>query len=288
MTLYASLSDVASAQQSEEYTAEDEEKFLFYSRVVSRRIDAIMASNRPYFAPYIETRRRRAVSVAVNSADGTFSFNTPLLVLNAVSKGETTLTVPTNVDAYSLNDTPPYYALQLADCYGSWHSDCAGCGYGAPLISISGIWGYHGNYAEAWQRVNTLNANINDSVTAFVTATAIDGDDVYGMSPGISAGNLVKIGDEMMEVIATDIANETATVRRAVNGSTAAAHTAADAIYVWYPEWQIRSVTARQAALMYARRGGYNAITPGDGNTTYPPDLLQELLGVLQDFGYGG
>jgi len=293
MNLYASLADVINAQNSTAYEPVDERAFLFYSRVVSRRIDAIMASKRPFFAPYIETRKRRAVSVAINSTERTFTFDSALLELSGVSVNDSALTVPSQVYGYPDADMPPFNALQLADYAASWYSVCSGCnGAALPVISISGTWGYHRDYENAWVAVDVLQANINDSVTSIEVAD-IDGIDKYGFTPRISAGNLIKIGNEMMEVTATypeaddPDADDDVTVIRGVNGSTAAAHAQNDVVYVWYPEWQIRSVTARQAALMYARRGGYNAVTPGDGNTTYPPDLLQELLGVLQDYGYG-
>jgi len=49
----------------------------------------------------------------------------------------------------------------------------------------------------------------------------------------------------------------------------------------------VRRVTARQAGLLYARRGAYEQQTITDvGVITYPADLLSELRGVLQGFQF--
>ena len=67
----------------------------------------------------------------------------------------------------------------------------------------------------------TLGANINDSATS-LTAT--------GAANKVFPGDTLVLGSEQMDV--TSVAADSVTVTRAINGTTAAAHTTADTLYV--------------------------------------------------------
>jgi hypothetical protein len=71
-------------------------------------------------------------------------------------------------------------------------------------------------------KINVLNTTVNTSVTSIVC--------VYTSSTEIAPGVIIEIGYEQMMIVANS--GVTLTVIRAWNGSTAAAHTAQDVIYI--------------------------------------------------------
>lgn len=283
MTLYATLADAKAEMQAS--TTLDDAKLLNNLRVVSRRIDRLFQSRRPYFAPWIESREIRLLPNRVNSWERTFKLDKPLLALTGVTVGTEALTLSTQVKAWLPLDTP-IRKLILVDGGDTWYS------YSDdnedPLrVIVAGTWGYNRDWANAWLSVTTLGAAISSASATSITVTDVDGTDAYGRSPWISAGALLKIDDEYLEVTATNTSTNAATVRRGVNGSTAATHTNGTAVAVYQVEEDIRQVVARQAGAMYARRGAFvqTEIT-GIGVNTYPPDLLSELRWTIAEYAY--
>lgn len=271
------------AQQTATPRSYDPQKLLNNLRIVSRRVDKVFQSNRPVFMPYIETRKFPLDGHSVNSAQGTFQFPGYLLALTSLSINGTAVT---GVEAYPDASLPPFSQLRLTGDCASWYSQvCAGC---APLqVSISGVWGIHSDYAHAWLAVDVLAANIANATATTFTVADVDAADAYGNTPRISPGHLLRIGDEYLEVTATDTNSNTVTVIRGAHGSTAAPHAQTDAVSVWQVEDPIRWAVARQAGLMYARFGAYSVVEVRDlSEIRYPPDFLQEVYGVLNHYAY--
>lgn len=284
MTLYATLAD-GRAEIKASTTAEDS-VILNYLRIVSRRIDSVMFSpRRPFFAPYIESRNFPLRSEYVNTYERTFRFTEPLLALTGVTVGTDALTLNTDVKAWLPLDTP-IYKLILSDSAKRWYDYCDS-NYDPLRVIIAGTWGFHRSWADAWMDVETVQDNPLSSSATTLTVANVDGADAYGRTPAISAGALLKIESEYLEVTATNTAANTCTVRRGVNGSTAAAHVQATTVSVFQVEEDIRQVVARQAAFMYARRGAFTtAEITGVGTMTFPKDLLFELKAVLAGYAY--
>lgn len=283
MTLYATLDDAKNAQKAT--TTVDDDILLRNLRTVSRRIDRLMESQRPYFAPTIETRQFVITRGRVRSADNTFLFDDPLLALTSVTVGSDALIIGTNVELWPTL-TSPATRLRLVNNWDSWYTYCATSG--APLVAtLMGTWGWHRQWGSAWLDVTTLGAAIVSTTATTLTVTDIDGTDAYGRSPWMSAGALLKIGTEYLEVTATNTTTNVATVRRGVNGSTAATHLNGATVSVYQVEEDIRDVVARQAAFKYSRRGAFESATITDLATVqFPSDLLGELRGVLTGYAY--
>ena len=295
MTLYCTLADVRAELKPNSDNTTSDAYVLGAIRTVSRRIDREFAARRPLFAPYIETRRVRVDPRYINTIDGTFWLGPTgsLLSFTGLVVGDDTLTVGTHVAGFPDTSMPPFTHLHLLESAAySWYyyAACADDGY--PLMAqITGIWGLHRDYANAWMHVDDLQATITDSGTT-VTVADDDGADAYGLTPRFSPGNLIKIDDEFMEV--TAVASNSLTVRRGVNGSTAAAHTGASGtgganISTWQVEEPIRRAVARQTAFLQARRGAYEsvAVSPGGGEIRFPGDLLSEVRAILNDYAMG-
>ena len=287
-TCYATLADAK--QDNKSGTTADDLYLLRALRTVSQRIDRQMGQqSRPYFAPFIETRKLQLRPTMVNSALGTLMLPAPLLAVTGVSVSGTALTVGTDVLGYPDSAVPPFEALQLSAAYAyDWYYYCSDT-LRQPYVSITGEWGYHGDYAHAWQQVDTLAAAMSDATTTTLTVHTVDAAGTDGNTPTFSPGQLIKIDDELLNVSAVNNTTKVLTVEaRGANGSTAATHLNGAAIKVWQAEPDIRQVVARQAAFMNKKRGAYEAAVITEvGMVTYPADLLPELLGVLQGYLYG-
>lgn len=288
MTLYATLAEAKA--QMEAYNAIDDVKLLGYIRQVSQRIDRTFLPKRraPVFAPYIETRTNfRLEGTRVNSWDGTFYFGEPLLALTAVTVGTQTPVVGTDVQLYA-GEVAPYMTLQLIDrCCNGWYRyvECVGCS-AIPFVTIAGTWGYNIDWSNAW--LDTLQTitnvgGITSSQTSF-TVTDVDAANANGITPAFSTGNLLQIETEWLEVTGTNTTTNTVTVKRGVNGSTAAAHAAGTAVYAFQVEECIKRATIRQAGLQYAKQGAYDGKNTGGASAEFTDDTLSEYNSLLTLF----
>lgn len=283
MTPYATLAETKSELKAG--TTVDDAKLMENIRQASARIDAAFFAKRPMFAPWIESRELLVGGDNVNSWLNTIRFNSWLLAASTVTRGTTSLTIGTDVELWPLLQSPANM-LRLKSRYSSWYGDCNDCENTPLMVTVNGIWGFNRDYANAWLKVDDLVADINASVTTFTVAD-VDGADAYGRIPRISAGALLRMDTEFMEVISTVVGTNTVNVKRGVNGSTAAAHLATADIDVWQVEEIVKRSCIRQAAFMYARRGAYESSTITDiGVINFPSDLLGEVRGMMQAFAY--
>lgn len=284
MTPYATL-----AQTKGELKATgtvDDAKLLENIRQASVRIDRLFQSRKPYFMPMIESRIYPVDGYHVNSYENTFYFGENLLALTGLSIGSDTVSVPTIANVWPTWPSP-YKTIRLTSSGGSWYDYCESGDCSAPLTTtITGVWGFHRDYANAWQDVDSITVGINASVDSFIV-NDVDGLDLFGFTPRISAGNIVKLDSEYLEVTSTVTLTNVVSVRRGVLGSTAAAHLAGARVYVWDTEEAVRRAASRQAAFMYARRGSYESSNITDvGQINFPSDLLAELRGVVAGYAY--
>ncbi len=286
-SVYCSVADVKQELRADEVLdmAQDK-KIMRLIRQFSRRIDARLNVTRPFFVPVLEDRRVAIDGVNINSALNTLSLVTtqggPSPMLDYTGS---TL----NGSAIAASAYPaglfPIMALQLSGCCNTWGSlaSCNGA-RGPQFATISGVWGFHRHYAEAWLEVDTLDGGIDDTETT-ITVQDIAGDTPLGESPRLSAGHVLKIDDEWLDVVSTDEATNTAVVVRGVNGSTAAAHDDEASVSVFQIEDDVRRAFARQTALMYARQGAFNTARVSQyTNADYPEDVLQEVYALLQPY----
>lgn len=288
MPTYATLDECkAELLADETVDAAEDDKLRRLLRQASQRLDKLLQSPReqPYFFPVIGTRNITVAPHRVNSSDNTFYIGEPLLALSSVSAGGTALTLGTQVELYPADQTPAMM-LRLLRYGTSWYDYQPTSG--APLVaSVSGVWGWHGQYGSAWLSSDTLAAGINGTVTT-LTVSDVDGEDAYGFEPRFSPGNLIRVESEYMDVVAVDAGTNTLRVVRGVLGSTAAAHESAAAVSVWQVPDVVRRAVMRQAAFMYARRGAYQTAQVNDfGTISFPADVLSEVRGMLDGYAYG-
>lgn len=287
MTYYCTL-DEAKDELNASGTIGDD-TLLRRIRQASRRADSIMNPRlaRPYFAPWIEQREYPVLDYAVSSLYNTLELDHWLLAFTAVTLAGTDITATTQQHPSLARS---FKRLQRTASGYRWYDYDNNTDLLPVFVAVTGTWGYHGDYNNAWVKVDDLTATLNATdVTSTMTVADVDGDDPFGYANRISPGALLKIGTEFCEVTGgINTSTNVATIRRAVNGSTIATHAIGDDVYRWYAEESIRRVIARQAGLMYARIGAYQQETlDGVGVITYPTDLLTELKDILTEYTYG-
>lgn len=244
----------------------DDALILDFIRAASREMGDLAGGRR--FAPRIEAR------VFDMPRDRLLMLDDDLLAVNALTNGDGTSISPSAYDLLSANFYPKW-GVKLKLSSSIWWVPSS-AGDTAQVISVNGVWGFHRDYADAWQLSGAeLTGDINSTVTTLAVTNGI-----------LKAGQLVKIDSEYLYVVAASGAS--ATVVRGVNGSTPATHVTATSIYVWTPEPEI-SHTARLAAAAYYRLRTNplgDTVQIDDETFATPKDVLQfikkrvEALGV--------
>lgn len=131
---------------------------------------------------------------------------------------------PRNADALGNN---AYRVIRL-DTFGSQTWLSADDPWEA--IEVTGTWGYGGSWVTTGA---TLAANMAIDATAFTSSSGTL----------VEIGQTLKIDSEYLRI--TDVSGTTVTVLRAVNGSSAAAHTSGVTIYEWSAEPLVKAQIER-------------------------------------------
>ena len=166
------------------------------------------------------------------------TFDDDLLEIATLTNGDST-TISSNAYVFEPRNTFPRYALKLLNSSGVYWTYALDT---ENAISVAGTWGYHSDYTNAWQAVDVTNASATNTTTSITTVGS-------GL---IKAGQLLKIDSEYL--YATSVATTTATVTRAVNGSTAATHSNTTTIYAWTPDAAIEQLAKEASAARFRLR----------------------------------
>lgn len=150
---------------------------------------------------------------------------------------------------------PPYDRVQLKPNGTTTLFNYADTPYQAN--ALTGDWGYHEYYDEAWQLVDYVDTAINSTETQ-VTVGDVDGEDELGLSPRFKVQQLGRFGNsaqaEMFYVTNKSVDHDTLTIKRGVNGTTAAAQAAGTAIYLYRPMVELKYALEVLATWAYRRK----------------------------------
>jgi len=284
MTKYCTLAFAKSELDTSKISKTlDDAQIFNYIEATSQRIDGLLQpqrrlKKRPFFAPYIESRSSKIRAHRVNSGDETFDLNMWLLELTTVLAGAQN--VSSKIIAIPAGFAP-FNQLQInTGNYETWYTLEDG-----PVIrrrtpnplTITGIWGWHEDWANAWIATSTVAA-AGIAAPAQTTFDVAAGEGVL-----FSPGHMIQVGTEYMEVSA--VSTDTLTVIRGFNGSTAAIHAAAAVVSVLDIPDDIQRITARHASALYERRGSFEAQQLTQvGVVQYPQDLLMEMKNTLNTY----
>jgi len=244
----------------------DDVLLLGMIRAISRDIDDLTVKRHH---PRLETRYFSL------PYDGQLDFGENwLLGVTTLTNGDGDAIASTDYNLQPRNDTP-YHALRLKDSSSVvWAPDADG--NVDDVIALAGVWGFHRDYAHAWETLTTLAApGLTDSATS-ATLTAA----------GAQGGELWKIDSEYIYAGAVTTTAATALLR-GVNGSTAAAHIAGATIYRWAVGDSLSLLCKQAAAATYKLRDNPSgeAVSIDGHEFRTPRDVRPWLLKQMQLMG---
>lgn len=244
---YEELKDWGLGEQSS-ISTRTEELLAFACQAASRMFDG---STRRKFYPWSETRY-----FDFPPNDSVLKLDEDLLAVSEFTTNNDDTTI-TSTDYYlmcgrSYNLTPyDRIVLKLSGTQPNLLYS------GTPQKSqkIAGTWGYHEDWPNAWEDTgDTVQDDPLTAVATTVTVSSVAGQGLYEMSPRFRAQDMLKIESEYLYVISTNPTADTLSVRRGVNGTTAAAHVSTTAISVYRPMDEIALATKTLAKWIYDRR----------------------------------
>ena len=129
-------------------------------------------------------------------------------------------------------------------------------------ITITGIWGYHEAWNDAW--IDTLDSSQQNMLAGDTTLefADIDGLDENG-ELRVTEQSTIRLENEYMYISAVDTGTNIATVVRGINGTTAATHAQFTQIDRFQPMAVVIDAVRHRANWMYLKRD-----TPEDGSST--------------------
>jgi len=253
---------------------EDDAKLFQYLTWASRRVERFCKGRR--FCPRTETR-----SYDYQGDSREHILDDDLLSLTTLTVDDTEIS-SSNYFLYPLSSYPKW-KIEMDRGGGEifTFSDTP-----QSAVDVLGVWGWHDRWGDAWAD-SSDTVQDSESVAADATTLTVsdpDGDDVDGWSPRLSAGHLLKIESEYLAVTATDKDTKKLTVKRGVNGTTAAAHDNGKTIYVYRPPEVVVGATLDLAKWVYEHRsqvGGMLAL-PGALEGAVIKVAVQEILGAWE------
>lgn len=272
---------------------ENDVQMLQYLRLATRQITLKLGIR---FMPHQEALIFNHELWRINSQKGILYLPEPAFSVSQVKNGDGTVLTTSAYTTYPAS-IAPFGAIRFADCYtcNSWWQSA--CRYGDSEAAVTGVWGFHYDYANAWTDTGAvLSGAINDNVKV-IDIDDVIGDDFYGRAPRLSPGQLIRVVSEddedvyeWMEIAKVDEEANTVTVRRGAHGSTATAHADEAIVEVWETNEDIRQATARWAAYPYKRRGQYQTSETDNvtGVTTrFPMTAPGDVAALLQSYANG-
>lgn len=212
------------------------------------------------FVPYVATLRYDAWGIHLPSGY-TLDTGEDLLALTALTNGDGTA-----LTSYVLEyaNTYPKWRVRLKQSAGiTWTYDDEW----EQAITLTGVWGYHNNYATAWANVDTLGAAITTTTATAMTLTT---------GTNVDDGSYIQIDDEVIFVTGTATSR---TIVRGQLGTTAATHLNGATVkaYVYVPD--VQWVVTEIVKFMYDTRDTiFGRIQAADGLRTLeaylPPYII--------------
>lgn len=191
-----------------------------------------------------------------------------LSVTSITDAGGTAITQYELRDIYNQLSGFPYKWFQVSNQQSFSITDTNGY---SPKWTVNGIFGYsRQSYANSWKNTTTLNdGSVTNSVTGLTVSSAAN----------IEELDYIRIDTEFMQV--TDIATNTLTVVRGVNGSTAASHSDTTQVDVWQIDPAIKLAATRLSAYLYSsRQQEFQSVQFQDGTVASVnyPQLVQTAI----------
>ena len=269
---YTTLADLraSGAGQIDTTKLTDDALLLAQIRATSRELDELA---RRFFFPLIDTREYDTPQDAL----GDLRLDTDLLEVTTLTNGDGQTIASTKYKLYPLNYWPKFIIRPLPSQGTPWQLSSGGDRSGA--IGLASVWGYHRDYPNAWPSLTTLAAAITTTTATSTTAPT-------GFA---KIGQLIKVDSEYIYIsgLSVGLTNDTLTIIRGVNGSTAATHLTIATVYVWEYGAELSNLCKIGAAAYYKLRANPIGETVTINNITFstPKDVRAYLYQALQMLG---
>ena len=185
----------------------------------------------------------------------------------------------------------PYKRIQITDDTSATVSEFTFNTTQFAANKVTGSWGYHKDWVNAWEDSGDSvqdAGGINATVTT-ITVTDADGDDINGLENRFKTQQLIRLGSEMLWITGRNTADNELTVRRGMNGSTAAVHANDVQIDVYRPQSEIVEAMMVFGTYLFRHKnvvgkGEDLGIVTSDGAMIMPKNLPNEVQGMLNAY----
>lgn len=169
-----------------------------------------------------------------------------LLEVLSVTNGDGTTIPSTEYKLQPINKSP-YRGIRLngTSTY-LWESDDSGDI--EDVIAISGVWGCHKQYSQAWATGSTLAEELDASETGVDVTSANN----------FRTGQIIRCQNELCYI--SSMSGATLTTTRGENGSTAATHANLTAVTIWQVQTNIKMACLQIVESAYSLRAGQSSI----------------------------
>lgn len=297
MTSYTTLQR-AKQQMTVKNSTQDDSLIAGYIEAASQIVDDYCGQS------FNEVIYTYAFNGEVGSQNPTLSLDErPLLAITSLLNGDGTVVIPANYTLLPVGSLYPKQRVRLALgnywLNTAWNSN-GNCGpaysplldraYAEDAIQITGLWGFHRNYLNAWGNTGyTVNAGSLPTATTLTTTqaqplTALDVGNVVKITTAGGLTEYMRISGPVANSTAAGLTTNALTVDRAYNNSTQQTFAGGETIYVWRTEPVIDKVTQMMVAFLYESRndatGNSFSITE-IGTTTISVDLPPRIKRLL-------
>jgi hypothetical protein len=154
-------------------------------------------------------------------------------------------------------------------------------------ISVEGTWGCHPGWPDAW--AESGDSVQDDPLAAGATALTVTDADApgpTGYGVRFAVGQLIRIADEYLHVLAVNAATNVLTVARGVNGTTATSHDQGTDIDIYCPPEDVRQACLRVANWLYKQKDAGFVQAAGNlrGQVIVPPALPEDVQQILAPY----
>lgn len=159
--------------------------------------------------------------------------------------------------------------------------------------SVTAFWGYHNDWANAWASVDTVQDTPLAVGDTTLTVEDADGTDENGLTPRFQTQQLIRFGTgtsaEYSFINAVNVDTDILTIRRGVNGTTAAEQANATAIFVFRPQPDIVLAMLVLATYSYRRKETIGktedrGMASSTGVLLLPPKLPEDVTRTLETY----
>lgn len=129
----------------------------------------------------------------------------------------------------------------------------------AGLIAVSGVWGWHDDWAGAWRASGCVLTAVADPADAELAVSDIDAVWADGVTPRLQIGALLRVGGEFLRLMGIDALAERLTVERGAGNTTPEAHDVGAPIAIYQPPRLVTALVLRRAAWLLGEPDGLRA-----------------------------